>query len=125
MRTFRNDLGMYINHDLGMYIKEKSFTVKSTHRLLNSTEVWSKMAKPIWEAHAPLKVRSFMWLACRNAILTRDNLLCRKWMGVSYAQRRTKWWITFFYIVLLRLEFGISFTVNFVIVGYSALQESI
>jgi len=35
----------------------------------------------IWKAKIPLKIKNFMWLIYNNAILTKDNLIKRKWVG--------------------------------------------
>lgn len=37
--------------------------------------------KRLWKAKMPLKIKIFMWLVQQNAILTKDNLLKRKWQG--------------------------------------------
>ena len=37
--------------------------------------------KFIWQAKIPLKIKIFMWLIYNNAILTKDNLVKRKWVG--------------------------------------------
>jgi hypothetical protein len=35
----------------------------------------------IWKANLPLKIKIFMWLVSQNVILTKDNLIKRKWKG--------------------------------------------
>lgn len=35
----------------------------------------------LWKEKVPLKNKTFLWLAQHNAILTKDNLLRRKWKG--------------------------------------------
>jgi len=37
--------------------------------------------KKFWKAKIPLKIKTFMWLIKHNAILTKDNLIKRKWRG--------------------------------------------
>ena len=37
--------------------------------------------RQLWKAKIPLKIKIFMWLTLQNAILTKDNLLKRKWKG--------------------------------------------
>lgn len=37
--------------------------------------------KHLWKAKLPLKIKIFMWLVFHNAILTKDNLVKRKWKG--------------------------------------------
>jgi len=62
------------------YEKSGLFSVKSIykHMFRNSEDVDSKQ---LWKAKIPLKVKIFMWLTLQNAILTKDNLLKRKWKG--------------------------------------------
>jgi len=61
---------------------EKSglFSVRSVykHMFRISEDVDSKQ---LWKAKIPLKVKIFMWLTLQNSILTKDNLLKRKWKG--------------------------------------------
>lgn len=35
--------------------------------------------KKIWKGKIPAKIKIFLWLMMNNAILTKDNLLKRKW----------------------------------------------
>lgn len=37
--------------------------------------------KWIWKALIPLKIKILMWIFFRDAILTRENLQKRKWLG--------------------------------------------
>jgi hypothetical protein len=37
--------------------------------------------KKIWKAKIHLKIKIFMWLVSQNVILTKDNLVKRKWKG--------------------------------------------
>jgi hypothetical protein len=37
--------------------------------------------KQLWNAKLPLKIKIFMWLTLQDSILTKDNLLKRKWKG--------------------------------------------
>jgi hypothetical protein len=39
--------------------------------------------KMIWKAKIPLKIKIFMWLVSQNVILTKDNLIKRRWKGNS------------------------------------------
>jgi hypothetical protein len=35
----------------------------------------------LWKIRIPLKIKVFLWLLCREAILTKDNLVKRNWKG--------------------------------------------
>jgi hypothetical protein len=35
----------------------------------------------IWKAKIPHKIKIFMWLAQKKAILSKDNMIKRKWTG--------------------------------------------
>ena len=37
--------------------------------------------KRIWKGKAPRKIKFFMWLMTNDAVLTKDNLIRRKWTG--------------------------------------------
>ncbi|CAN6179680.1 unnamed protein product [Urochloa humidicola] len=60
--------------------KSGCFSVNSMYANLH----WDDVAIPnrkLWKARLPLKIKIFMWLLQSNAILTRDNLIKRNWMG--------------------------------------------
>ena len=58
---------------------KKIFTTKSTYdHLSNQARV---NFDHIWKAKIPYKVKIFTWLLEKNAILTKDNLVRRKWLG--------------------------------------------
>jgi hypothetical protein len=40
----------------------------------------------IWKAKIPYKVKIFVWLIENNAILSKDNMLRRDWIGDSTCQ---------------------------------------
>ncbi|KAG8071941.1 hypothetical protein GUJ93_ZPchr0006g45670 [Zizania palustris] len=56
------------------------FTVKSFYNALKVHNL-PKKRDVIWTLKIPLKVRVFLWLARKNKILTRDNLIKRAWKG--------------------------------------------
>lgn len=56
------------------------FSVKSMYKSLCNQEVENPLNQ-IWKAKIPLKIKIFMWLIFNNAILTKDNLVKRKWVG--------------------------------------------
>ena len=35
----------------------------------------------LWKGRTPLKIKIFLWLIEQNVILTKDNLVKRKWQG--------------------------------------------
>jgi len=70
---------------LWIWGKGGSFSAKSTYAFLNAFpndgEVIHHFARMVWRIKVPLKIQAFLWLAHRNAILTCDNLIKRKWQG--------------------------------------------
>jgi hypothetical protein len=56
------------------------FSVKSTYKFLCRHDCGYN-SKRIWKAKIPLKIKIFLWLVEQNAILTKDNLIKRKWKG--------------------------------------------
>ena len=69
-----NDTPKWIKGEKG------AFSVKSIYKSLCFQEVGTTMSH-IWKAKIPLKIKKFMWLIYNNAILTKDNLVKRKWLG--------------------------------------------
>jgi hypothetical protein len=69
-------------NDRAVWEWEKSsiFTVKSIYKHLCSQDFGPNF-KMIWKAKIPLKIKIFMWLVSQNVILTKDNLVKRKWKG--------------------------------------------
>jgi hypothetical protein len=74
--------GLNADRDRVVWDWEKSgkFSVKSTYKQLCSHECGPSF-KNLWKAKIPLKIRIFMWLVFQNVILTKDNLVKRKWKG--------------------------------------------
>lgn len=60
--------------------KNKRFSVKSLYNALTSNDDGQSF-RIIWKGKAPYKIKIFMWLVANGAILTKDNLLKRKWQG--------------------------------------------
>ena len=54
--------------------------MKSMYSHLCSDEV-GLYFKDIWKAKMSLKIKIWMWLINHNAILTKDNLFKRNWLG--------------------------------------------
>jgi hypothetical protein len=42
--------------------------------------------KRIWKAEIPLKIKVFMWLLNKNAILTKDNMIKKNWQGDQHCK---------------------------------------
>jgi hypothetical protein len=59
----------------------KKFTVKSVYAQLTKNDA-DPSFKRIWKSKIPEKIKCFMWLVEQDAILTKDNLIRRKWQGV-------------------------------------------
>lgn len=59
--------------------KTGTFTTRSMYRFINDGGIHARDV--IWKVKVPLKIRAFNWLVSRDAVLTRDNLLKRKWQG--------------------------------------------
>jgi hypothetical protein len=60
--------------------KKGNFTVKSVYNALASSSN-GIYYKKIWKGKIPEKIKIFLWLISNGAILTRDNLMKRKWQG--------------------------------------------
>jgi hypothetical protein len=58
----------------------KKFSVKSVYDHLTSDDS-SLNYKRIWKAKIPEKIKVFMWLVEQGAILTKDNMVKRRWQG--------------------------------------------
>jgi hypothetical protein len=56
------------------------FSMKSIYKQLSKHE-FGPSFKRIWKAKLPEKIKVFMCLVEQNAILTKDNLLKKKWQG--------------------------------------------
>jgi hypothetical protein len=59
--------------------KEK-FTVKAMYDQLTVID-YGKTHTRIWKAKIPYKIKIFLWLIETKAILTKDNMIKRKWVG--------------------------------------------
>ena len=62
--------------------KSGLFTTKSTYDWLTSGDAGMHF-RHIWKAKIPYKIKIFVWLLEQNAILTKDNMIKRNWVGVS------------------------------------------
>lgn len=55
-------------------------TVKSTYARLSNNDRGEAYSK-IWKAKLPYKIKIFLWLVENEAILTKDNMVKRTWLG--------------------------------------------
>ena len=56
------------------------FSVKSVYNAMASDDSGHSYSK-IRKSKIPTKIKIFLWLLLNNAILTKDNLIKRKWVG--------------------------------------------
>uniref|UniRef100_A0A453CEQ8 Reverse transcriptase zinc-binding domain-containing protein n=1 Tax=Aegilops tauschii subsp. strangulata TaxID=200361 RepID=A0A453CEQ8_AEGTS len=62
--------------------KNGVFTVKSFYMdLINSGPIPRSLH--IWKIKVPLRIKIFMWFFHKQVILTKDNLIKRRWVGSS------------------------------------------
>jgi hypothetical protein len=67
-------LGQQKDKPLWIWGKHKKFSVKSMYAHLCRGEP-GDANKRIWKAEISLKIKVFMWLLNKNAILTKDNMI--------------------------------------------------
>jgi len=60
--------------------KKGCFFVKSVYKFLTTNDA-GIYYKKIWKGKIPAKIKIFLWLVANNALLTRDNMIKRKWTG--------------------------------------------
>jgi hypothetical protein len=60
--------------------KNCKFSVKSLYHALTSSDA-GPSHKVIWKGKALPKIKIFIWLMINNVVLTKDNLIKRKWSG--------------------------------------------
>jgi hypothetical protein len=63
--------------------EKKTFTVKSMYNSL-SNNISGPDKKHIWKSKVPPKIKFFMWFLENNRLLTKDNLIRRKWSGTLH-----------------------------------------
>jgi hypothetical protein len=78
--------------------KNNRFTVKSTYDAMTDS---GYSFKHIWKGKVPAKIKIFLWLVENNAILTKDNMLKRRWKGDAscYFCDSTKYPSSAFYLL--------------------------
>ena len=76
MHNFQN------NEDIPLWRwnKNNRFSTKSVYDILTRENSRNRF-KNVWKAKIPYKIKNFMWLVENNAILTKDNLTKRHWVG--------------------------------------------
>ena len=74
------------------------FTTSSVYEQLTKNDSGNNF-KHIWKTRIPHKIKIFLWLVEQNAILTKDNMIRRKWAGVLNATSVYKMnqWIIYFF----------------------------
>ena len=60
--------------------KSGRFSVKSLYEGLTKNECGVSL-KRNWKGKIPAKIKIFLWLVSNDVVLTKDNLLKRKWQG--------------------------------------------
>jgi hypothetical protein len=65
---------------LWWWTANKVFSVKSVYNHMTKNEVGVDY-KRIWKAKLPEKIKIFMWLLEQKVVLTKDNMVRRKWQG--------------------------------------------
>ena len=56
------------------------FSVKTVYNALTMNDTGPYHIK-IWKGKIPAKIKIFLWMTLNNAILTKDNMIKRKWQG--------------------------------------------
>lgn len=62
------------------WAKNGRFSVKSTYDSLTMNDSGDAFSR-IWKSKIPYKIKIFMWLLEKGAVLTKDNMVKRKWVG--------------------------------------------
>jgi hypothetical protein len=79
-----NNVSLNENCDVSFWkwSNKKVFTVKSIYDHLSRGDVGPQFSR-VWKSKLPEKIKIFMWLLEQKAILTKGNMIKRKWQGVS------------------------------------------
>jgi hypothetical protein len=62
------------------WASNKRFSVKSVYERLTRNDE-GPAYQDIWKAKIPEKVKKIMWLTAQKAILTKGNMIRRRWQG--------------------------------------------
>jgi hypothetical protein len=78
------DVQLTTNNDVFKWGLTKSgqYTVKSMY-LDYMDDHTNYLHKYLWKIKVPLKIRVFMWFLNNKVLLTKDNLIKRKWQGTE------------------------------------------
>jgi hypothetical protein len=73
--------------DIGVWQKGKNgkFSVESMYNQLVGDNGGDSFVR-IWKAKLRYKIKIFVWLMENNAVLTKDNMIKRKWIGDAKCQ---------------------------------------
>jgi hypothetical protein len=77
---------VHLNHDSDRFVWKLTpngvFSVKSMYEdLINDNTPYMK--KYIWKIKIPLKIKIFIWFLSNKVLLTKDNLVKRRWSGCT------------------------------------------
>lgn len=77
-----SDVQLGIDRDIISWKLESrgKFSVKSTYNAVTSCD-YGHNYKYIWKGKISAKIKIFLWLVANNALLTKDNMIRRKWIG--------------------------------------------
>ena len=83
------------------------FSVKSFYKTLTISDADPYHMK-IWKRKIPAKIKIFLWLIMNNAILTKDNMITRRWLEAPLAISviGMKLFLIFFFNAVLQKLFG-------------------
>jgi hypothetical protein len=68
------------NHPCGGGLQTRFFSVKSVYNHLTKNDV-GVAYKRVWKVKIPEKIKIFTCLLEQKAVLTKDNMMRRKWQG--------------------------------------------
>jgi hypothetical protein len=69
------------------------FSVKSVYNAITTNDS-GPYAKIIWKGKIPSKIKIFLWMVSNNVILTKDNMIKRKWAGDPAFDLQMKLFVT-------------------------------
>lgn len=78
------NIGMKADNFLDIFIwkweKTHMFSIKSMYSQLIKTNLGPHL-KHIWKSKIPPKIKIIIWFLENNVLLTKDNLISRRWIG--------------------------------------------
>jgi hypothetical protein len=83
------------------------FSVKSVYKALTVSDADPYHMK-IWKGKIPAKIKIFLWLIMNNVILTKENMIKRRWLEAPLAISviGMKLFLIFFFNAVLQKLFG-------------------